>query len=53
MVHGRSDRGSRLTTAHDVARAWPDGELVVVEDAGHGAGEPGMAAAIVAATNRL
>jgi proline iminopeptidase len=53
MVHGRVDRGSRLATAQELASAWPAGELVVVEEAGHGAGEPGMAAAIVAATNRF
>jgi proline iminopeptidase len=53
MVHGRLDLGSPLATAWELARAWPDGELVVVDGAGHGAGEPGMAAAIVAATERL
>jgi proline iminopeptidase len=53
MVHGRLDLGSPLATAWELARAWPDGELVVVDGAGHGASEPGMAAAIVAATDRL
>jgi proline iminopeptidase len=53
MVHGRDDLSSRLTTAQELARAWPDGELVTVADAGHGVGEPGMAAAVVAATDRL
>jgi proline iminopeptidase len=53
MVHGRNDLGSRLATSQELATAWPDGELVIVDEAGHGAGEPGMAAAIVAATNRF
>jgi proline iminopeptidase len=53
MIHGRLDLGSPLVTAWELARAWPDGELVVVEGAGHGADEPGMAAAIVAATGRF
>jgi proline iminopeptidase len=52
MVHGRNDLGSRLDTAQQLAAAWPDGGLVVV-DAGHGSGEPGMAAAVVAATDRF
>ena len=51
MVHGRLDLGSPLVTAWELDRAWPDGELVVVESAGHAAGE--LAAAVVAATNRL
>jgi proline iminopeptidase len=53
MVHGRLDLGSPLTTAWELAAAWPDGELQVVDGAGHGAGEPGMAAAVVAATDRF
>jgi proline iminopeptidase len=53
MVHGRLDLGSPLATARELARAWPDGELVVVDGAGHGATETAMAAAIVAATDRL
>jgi proline iminopeptidase len=53
LVHGRHDLGSPLVTAWELARAWPDGELVVVDGAGHGAAEPGMAAAVVAATNWL
>jgi proline iminopeptidase len=50
MVHGRLDLGSPLGTAWELARAWPDGELVVVEGAGHSAA--GMAGEVVAATSR-
>jgi proline iminopeptidase len=50
MVHGRLDLGTPLASAWELARAWPDGELVVVEDAGHSA--TAMADAVVAATAR-
>ena len=50
MVHGRLDLGSPLATAWELARAWPDGELVVVGGAGHSA--TGMADEVVAATSR-
>jgi proline iminopeptidase len=50
MVHGRLDLGSPLATAWELARAWPDGELVVVEGAGHSA--TAMAEQVVAATAR-
>jgi proline iminopeptidase len=35
LLHGRLDLGSPLDTAWELARAWPDAELVVVEDSGH------------------
>lgn len=35
LFHGRLDLGSPLATAHDLARAWPSAELVVVPDSGH------------------
>ena len=35
LVHGRLDIGGPLDTAWQLARAWPDAELTVVEDAGH------------------
>ncbi|MFC7549975.1 prolyl aminopeptidase [Plantactinospora sp. GCM10030261] len=35
LIHGRLDLGSPLDTAWQLSRAWPDAELVVVEDAGH------------------
>lgn len=35
LVHGRLDLGSPLTTAWELARAWPDAELTVVADSGH------------------
>lgn len=35
LVHGRLDMSGPLDTAWELARAWPDAELIVVEDAGH------------------
>jgi proline iminopeptidase len=35
LIHGRADMGSPLITAWELARAWPDAELTVVEEAGH------------------
>jgi proline iminopeptidase len=34
LIHGRLDLGSPLQTAWDLAKAWPDAELIVV-DSGH------------------
>ena len=35
LVHGRLDMGSPLGTAWDLAKAWPDARLIVIEDSGH------------------
>ncbi|MGW0855364.1 prolyl aminopeptidase [Streptomyces sp. NPDC002690] len=35
LIHGRFDLGAPLTTAWELARAWPDAELTVIADAGH------------------
>jgi proline iminopeptidase len=51
MVHGRVDVSSPLDTAWAMHRAWPDSELVVIDDAGHFGG--GMGEALVAATDRF
>jgi len=53
MVHGRLDLGGPLVTAWELAEAWPDSELVVVNGAGHSSGDPGMSEAVIAATNRF
>lgn len=51
LVHGRLDLGAPLDTAWELARAWPDAELVVV-DTGHTGGDP-MTAAIIEAIDRF
>ncbi len=53
IVQGRYDVCTPMMTAWDLHRAWPEAEFVVVDDAGHAASEPGIAAALVAATDRF
>ena len=40
LIHGRLDISGPPDTAWQLARVWPDAELVLVDDAGHGAGHP-------------
>ncbi|MGQ0775427.1 MAG: prolyl aminopeptidase [Pseudonocardiales bacterium] len=35
LIHGRLDLSSPLDTAWELARAWPDAELIAVSDSGH------------------
>ena len=35
LIHGRLDMGGPLVTAWQLHTAWPEAELIVVEDAGH------------------
>ena len=35
LIHGRLDMGSPVGTAWELAEAWPDARLVVVDDSGH------------------
>lgn len=51
IVQGRYDICTPMMTAWDLHRAWPEAELVIVDDAGHSATEPGIQAALVAATD--
>lgn len=53
LVQGRFDFQSPLTGAWTLHRAWPESELVVVDDAGHSADAPGIEHALVAATDRF
>jgi proline iminopeptidase len=53
LIHGRLDVSSPLDIPWELARAWPGAELVAVDQAGHGAADPGMAEAAVAATDRF
>lgn len=47
LIHGRLDFGSPLKTAFYLHQAWPESQLIVVEDGGHDSNEPGMASRIV------
>lgn len=53
IVQGRYDACTPVMTAWDLHRAWPEAEFVIVPDAGHAASEPGIAAALRAATDRF
>ena len=53
IVQGRYDVVCPMATAWDLHRAWPEADFVVVPDAGHSAFEPGIARALVAATDRF
>ncbi|MFI6706029.1 prolyl aminopeptidase [Nonomuraea sp. NPDC050478] len=53
LVHGRIDLSSPLRTAWELSRAWPGCELVIVEEAGHSGGQPGMRDALKAAVERF
>jgi proline iminopeptidase len=35
LIHGRLDLSCPVTTAWELARAWPDAQLIVVADSGH------------------
>jgi len=45
LIHGRLDISAPLLTAWELAAAWPDAELMVIEDSGH-TGSPAMATAV-------
>lgn len=53
LVHGRMDLDAPLTTAWELAQAWPDSELVIVSGAGHSGSDPGMTEAVLAAIDRF
>jgi proline iminopeptidase len=53
LIHGRLDFGSPLVTAWQLARNWPGSDLVVLNEAGHDARDPGMSESLVAATDRF
>jgi proline iminopeptidase len=53
IIHGRYDLICPLRSAWELAQAWPTAALEVVADAGHAAFEPGIARALVAATDGL
>jgi proline iminopeptidase len=52
LIHGRLDLGSPVRTAWELARAWPDARLVVIDDSGH-TGSEAMTNEILAALRRF
>jgi proline iminopeptidase len=51
IVHGRYDVVTPLSTAWELAKAWPRAELHIVPDAGHSSMEPGIIDRLVQATD--
>jgi len=52
LMHGRLDMGSPIGTAWELAQAWPDAQLVVIDDSGH-TGSGTMKDAILRTLDRL
>jgi proline iminopeptidase len=53
IVQGRYDMVCPIRSAWDLHRAWPEAKLIVVPDAGHAMGEPGIRRALVRETARF
>lgn len=53
IVQGRYDMCCPPVTAWELHRAWPEADLVMVDDAGHAFGEPGITDALLQATDRF
>ncbi len=53
IIHGRYDVVTPLETAWLLAQEWPDAHLHIIPDAGHMGREPGIADAMVRATDRF
>jgi len=53
IVQGRYDMCCPPVSAYELAREWPKAELIMVEDAGHSASEPGIRRQLVAATEKF
>ena len=49
LVHGRMDLSSPLVVPWKLSQAWPGSQLIVIDEAGHGTGQPGMREAVIAA----
>jgi proline iminopeptidase len=52
LINGRFDLQAPLGNAWELMRVWPRADLVVVDDAGHGA-HPGLTRELVRATDRF
>jgi proline iminopeptidase len=52
LIHGRLDMSSPLGTAWELARVWPEAELIVIGDSGH-TGSDAMKSEILGALDRF
>ena len=53
IIQGRYDVVTPVETAWALHRAWPEAQFIIVPDAGHTATEPGIADAMIRATDRF
>ncbi|MFK8182655.1 MAG: prolyl aminopeptidase [Phormidesmis sp.] len=53
IVQGRYDVVCPMTSAWELHRAWPEADLIIVDEAGHSATEPGITSALIEATDRF
>jgi proline iminopeptidase len=53
IIHGRYDCVCPLEQAWLLSQAWPDADLRVIPEAGHAATEPGIARALIEATDSM
>ncbi|MDP9301576.1 MAG: prolyl aminopeptidase [Actinomycetota bacterium] len=53
LVHGRQDLMAPIANAWELKQAWPDAELVVVDDEGHASSQPGIQGELIRATDRF
>ena len=53
IVQGRYDVATPAVTAYELHQAWPQADLQLIPAAGHAHSEPGILAALLAATDRF
>ena len=53
LIHGRLDLSSPLDVPRQLSQVWPGSELIVIDDAGHGTGQPGIQEAVITAIDRF
>ena len=53
LVNGRFDLQAPIINAWLLSRAWPQAELVIVENAGHSGDNPGITRELIRATDRF
>ncbi|MCL4108362.1 UNVERIFIED_CONTAM: hypothetical protein GTU68_065390 [Idotea baltica] len=53
IVHGRYDMICNMKQAFDLHNAWPGSELMVIQNAGHSASEPGISSALIKSSNHM
>ena len=53
LVNGRFDFQAPLANAWELKRVWPRAQLVIVDDAGHAAGNAGITQELIRATDQF